>query len=517
MTTQHIETLRFILGDQLNISHSWFDKQDPGVLYILAEIHDEATYTHHHIQKICAFFDAMAKFSQELQLAGHNTVLLTLDDTAGLPNFPSVVSHLVNHYRPLNVEFQRPDEYRLLQQFQSIQIPDVEISLVDSEHFLLDFEQIEQNFPRAKHVKMEFFYRRMRKRYSILMEHDKPVGGKWNYDINNRKKIPKNAITQVPDPMLFSHNVTEIRSRLQRHNISTIGELEGELLWPTNRGESLKLLQHFCENCLPNFGRYQDAMTEDSPNGWSLYHCRLSFSLNAKLLHPREVIEAAIEAYEQNQAIDLSQIEGFVRQILGWREYIRGVYWANMPDYKHLNALTGQKSLPNFFWNGDTKMSCMRAAIGQSLKYSYAHHIQRLMVTGNFCLLAGIDPDEVDAWYLGIYIDAIEWVEMPNTRGMALFADGGIVGTKPYAASGSYINRMSDYCKGCHYDVKQRIGCDACPFNSLYWNFMNKYRDKIATNPRVGMIYRSWDALDDQQQSEVIAHAQFILSNIESL
>ncbi|CAH0530271.1 (6-4) photolyase [Vibrio hippocampi] len=514
---KHIETLRFVFGDQLNAQHSWFETVDSSVMYIVAEMHQEVTYTTHHIQKVAAFFLAMRRFAQERQNEGHNVLLLTLDDTANFTDFSGLVTHLVDEYQPFKVEFQRPDEYRLFMKVLDLTLADIEIELVDSEHFFLDYQQIEKYFPHGKHVKMEFFYRHMRRQTGFLMQQDQPQGGRWNYDANNRNKLTKSAIAKIPMALLFSHDITDIKQRLDTHGVQTIGEAEGDLIWPTSREEGMLLLAHFCEQCLPNFGRYQDAMTENSLDSWTLYHSRLSFSLNCKLIQPIEVIEAAIAAYQENPAIDLSQIEGFVRQILGWREYIRGMYWANMPEYKTLNALVAERNLPEFFWTGDTKMSCMKAAIGQSLKYAYAHHIQRLMVTGNFCLLAGIAPDEVDAWYLGIYIDAIEWVEMPNTRGMALFSDGGMVATKPYAASGAYINKMSDHCKGCHYDVKQKVGCDACPFNSLYWNFMVKHRQRIGVNPRVGMIYRYWDGLEDSQQSEILAQAQSVLSNIEAL
>jgi deoxyribodipyrimidine photolyase-related protein len=258
-------------------------------------------------------------------------------------------------------------------------------------------------------------------------------------------------------------------------------------------------------------------MTKNHESKWSLYHSRLSFSLNSKLLHPREVIDASLAAFETNADINISQVEGFIRQILGWREYVRGVYWANMPNYADKNALGASNKLPDFFWTGLTKMSCMHNAISQSLDYAYAHHIQRLMVTGNFCLITEISPKQVDDWYLGIYVDAIEWVEMPNTRGMALFADGGIVGTKPYAASGSYINKMSDYCKGCHYDIKARSGQGSCPFNSLYWQFMNKHRTRLANNPRTAMLYRTWDKMEQSKRIEILDTANMYLANLESL
>jgi deoxyribodipyrimidine photolyase-related protein len=291
-----------------------------------------------------------------------------------------------------------------------------------------------------------------------------------------------------------------------------------QLLWPINEQQALQLLEFFCRHCLPNFGRFQDAMTRHGENRWTLYHSRLSFALNSKILQPMQVIETAIAYFESGEAdIDLAQIEGFVRQIVGWREYVRAVYWANMPDYAERNSLEAQRDLPEFFWTGETKMACMQQAINQSLDYAYAHHIQRLMVTGNFAMLAGIDPDQVDNWYLGIYIDAIEWVEMPNTRGMSQFADGGLIATKPYAASGSYINKMSDYCSDCHYSVKERTSEKACPFNSLYWHFMQRHSDKFSRNPRTAMAYRSWEKMDGDIKKQLLQRGQYCLENIENL
>jgi len=259
-------------------------------------------------------------------------------------------------------------------------------------------------------------------------------------------------------------------------------------------------------------------MTCQSENQWSLYHSRLSFALNSKILHPLQVIQQAIDSYENSKgAISLAQIEGFVRQILGWREYVRGIYWVNMPAYASKNTLEAKRQLPEYFWNGDTRMRCMQQSIGQSLDYAYAHHIQRLMITGNFCLLTGINPDEVDQWYLGVYIDAIEWVEIPNTRGMSQFADDGIVATKPYTAGGNYINKMSDYCKSCDYRIKEKTGDDACPFNSLYWHFMAQHRPRLEKNPRIGMVYRNWDKQTPQSQQATLKKAEYYLQNIETL
>lgn len=511
--------IRLILGDQLNYQHSWFRQVDESTLYLIAELKQETDYAQHHIQKVCAFFSAMEAFSCWLLDSGHQVKYMTLDDTQAYKDLSELLTQLCRQTGAAYFEYQNPDEFRLAQQLESLRIEEVEIRNADTEHFMLNAELIPAQFPKGKHVLMEHFYRRMRKQYGILLDaNDKPVGGKWNYDANNRKKLKPADIEQLPEPLMFANDVNDILQRLERHEVKTIGHIDGSLLWPVNRSQALNLLAHFCQVCLPLFGTFQDAMTKQHKAKWSLYHSRLSFALNAKILSPMEVVDAALTCYEQpNSLVSLDQIEGFVRQIIGWREYIRGVYWANMPEYAQKNHLNATRPLPRYFWTGETRMHCMKQAISQSLDYAYAHHIQRLMITGNFSLVTGCHPDEVDAWYLGIYVDAIEWVEMPNTRGMALFADGGVVATKPYAASGSYINKMSDYCKGCHYDVKQRSGDTACPFNGFYWRFMNQHRELLSKNPRIGMIYRSWDNMDLEVQEAILKTADMNLQRIEEL
>ncbi|MFZ3408473.1 cryptochrome/photolyase family protein [Vibrio chagasii] len=516
------KTVRLVLGDQLNIEHSWFDHVSDDVIYIIAELKQETDYVASHIQKMAAFFSAMGYFAKELTQRGHQVLHLTLDDTAQFKDLDAVLKHYTNEFDAEKFEYQRPDEYRLLEQLNKLKLPNTVKGSCDSEHFMFPFAEIEEQFPKDKHIMMEHFYRRMRKRFDILLNDGKPVGGKWNYDANNRKKLKKQDIENLPQPLMFANDISSILERIERHQVATIGQVGDQLLWPVNRAQSLSLLAHFCQVCLPLFGHFQDAMTVEHDSKWSLYHSRLSFSLNSKLLSPSEVIDAALSAYHASSKqgapiIDIAQVEGFIRQILGWREYIRAVYWANMPAYASKNHYSADRALPHYFWDSQTKMNCMKHAIDQSLEFAYAHHIQRLMVTGNFCLITGIAPDQVDRWYLGIYVDAIEWVEMPNTRGMALFADGGIVGTKPYSASGSYINRMSDYCKGCHYKIKERTGESSCPFNSLYWRFMNQHRDALNRNPRMGMLYRSWDNMDEQEQQAILDTAEQRLTNLENL
>lgn len=520
---QPYKTLRLILGDQLNADHSWFKTKDPEILYVIAELHQEQHYVKHHIQKICAFFKSMENFAQALQQAGHNVLHLKLDDTVEYSTLSNLLIALSKKHDCREIHYQRPDEYRLKQQFDELENSastdhKIELKRFDTEHFILPAEDIPQYFKKDKHVRMENFYRALRKRFNILMEDEQPLGGQWNFDADNRNHFKKEDIAAIPEPLVFANDVNDIIERLKRHKIPSMGKAESALLWPCNRAQSRQVLQYFCQACLPNFGRFQDAMTQNSPHAWSLYHSRLSFALNAKMLHPLDVIEAAITQFNNSQGdISIAQIEGFIRQILGWREYVRGMYWINMPDIATYNALQAEQRLPKWFWNGKTNMNCLNKAISQSLNYAYAHHIQRLMITGNFALLTGIDPDEVDAWYLGIYIDAIEWVELPNTRGMALSADGGLIATKPYAASGNYINKMSDHCKSCHYSVKEKTGAKACPFNSLYWNFLDKNKELFQKNPRMAFPYKTWQRMDLSQQSEILKHAQKLLSTLDQL
>jgi deoxyribodipyrimidine photolyase-related protein len=513
------KTLRLILGDQLNHNHSWYSTQDPSVLYVLAELHQETNYVRHHIQKICGFFAAMAAFADHLKANGHQVLHLNLDETVEFSDLDGLINHLTNKYSIGTFEYQQPDEYRLSQQLQSLDLDsEISVSCHDSEHFLLTNEELKQYLNPKKHNRMESFYRKMRKRFHILMDGDEPMDGRWNFDSENRQKLKPADLEDIPEPLLFSNDISDLLDRIKRHNIKNIGNISSHLIWPVNRQQALELLDFFCTHCLPLFGRFQDAMTHQGKQRWSLYHARISFALNSKILHPSEVVQAALDRfYSADSSIELAQIEGFVRQIIGWREYVRGVYWVNMPEYKDLNHLEATNPLPDYFWTGDTKMSCVKHAVEQSLDYAYAHHIQRLMVTGNFAMLAGIDPDQLDEWYLGIYIDAIEWVEMPNTRGMSQFADGGLIATKPYAASGSYINKMSDYCPKCDYKVKERASEDACPFNSLYWRFMMSHSGRFKNNPRTAMAYRSWDRMQPEIKQQILQRGDYCIENLEHL
>ena len=358
---------------------------------------------------------------------------------------------------------------------------------------------------------MEFFYRNMRKKYDLLMVQGQPLGGQWNFDKNNRNKWKGNPT--IPPPYRTKNQRNEVvYESVVKAGIKFIGTYDAKnYLYPASRKEALEQLDYFCQNLLIHFGDYQDAMHSRERN---LFHSRISFALNTKILHPMEVMLAVIEYYKNNQdLVALSQVEGFVRQILGWREYMRGIYWREMPDYKVSNRLENFNQLPDFYWTGKTKMNCLKQSITDSLETAYAHHIQRLMITGNFALLIQCHPDEVDAWYLGIYADAIEWVQLPNTRGMSQWADGGIVATKPYVSSGSYIHKMSNYCEGCHYDRNKRTGEDACPFNSLYWNFLEDKKEYFRKNNRMAMMLRLLDKIPALEKEEIKNRALSIIQH----
>ena len=509
------KTLRLILGDQLDELHSWFQTPDANVTYVMMEIRQETDYVKHHIQKVAAFFAAMRAFSTRLEKLGHNVIYLRLYDRQNLQTIPDNLRHLLKTQKFSRVEYLLPDEYRLDRQLQNLSEKlQVVVEAADTEHFLTERRELQDFFAGKKRYLMESFYRSMRKRYNILIDRDKPVGGQWNYDQKNRRSY--DGQMAIPKALLFKNDVSDICRTIQKMQIKTFGEIKpARLIWPITRAQSLKLLSAFVKSGLEAFGTYQDAMTAEN---WYLFHSRLSFALNTKMLRPLEVIQAVLRAWEQKKSpIQIQQVEGFVRQILGWREYMRGIYWAMMPDLESMNYFGQDTALPDFYWTGDTQMNCMRLVIEQSLQHAYAHHIQRLMVTGNFALLAGIDPAQVDDWYLGIYIDAIQWVELPNTRAMSQFADGGQVATKPYVSSAKYIRSMSDYCETCDYDWKKRHGDIACPFNSLYWNFFERHRLLLGKNARMAMMYRVWDRMDKDEKKRILNQANTYLKDLNLL
>ncbi|WNB17539.1 cryptochrome/photolyase family protein [Marivirga arenosa] len=509
------KTLRLVLGDQLYERHSWFSDVNNEIIYVMMEMRQETDYVKHHIQKVVAFFTAMRSFSEYLKDQGHHIIYYKINDDNNQHSLTKNLQAIIKSEKIEHFEYLLPDEYRLDQQLKEF-CNQIEISSesMDTEHFLTKREDIANFFKGKKQFLMENFYRQMRKDHDILMNGEDPVGEKWNFDHDNRNKY-KGEVS-IPEEYSYQNNVEDILEEIKDAEIDTLGEINADHFdWPINRKQALQFIRYFCRELLPYFGTYQDAMHTDEK---FLFHSRLSFALNTKLIHPKELVDKVIEAWEDDSdRISLAQVEGFIRQVIGWREYMRGIYWAKMPEYEKLNFFEHKRKLPEFYWTGDTKMKCLEKSIKQSLSDAYAHHIQRLMVTGNFALLNMTDPDEVDAWYLGIYIDAIQWVEITNTRGMSQFADGGIVGSKPYLASANYMHKMSNYCSKCHYDHKKKTGKNACPFNSLYWNFYDKHREKLEKNQRISMMYRTWDKKSKEEKEELLNQANYYLDNINKL
>jgi deoxyribodipyrimidine photolyase-related protein len=530
-------TLRLVLGDQLNPLHSWFTEVEENVIYVLLELRQETDYVLHHAQKILAIFAGMRDFAAQLQAAGHRVHYVSIDDATNLSSITDNLNVLISQYQASAFEYQAPDEWRL-----DIQLADfakslsISTQMVDTEHFFTTRDETALLFGDRKKWLMETFYRQMRVKHNVLIEADsegskspKPVGDQWNFDAENRKAWPGLPVAPADirtlNRKIYDHS--RLWATITKAGVKSFGEPNADRFgWPLNRAEALAQLDFFIDQVLPNFGDFEDAMSSKS---WRLFHSLLSFSMNVKMLNPREVVAKA-EAAGRSGAAPLAAAEGFIRQILGWREFVRGFYWAKMaesagvnPDlsYTDSNYLNHQLPLPSWFWTGQTQMRCMAAAIGQSLEHAYAHHIQRLMVIGNFALLAGLNPKELHHWYLGIYIDAFEWVELPNTVGMSQFADGGLLATKPYVSSAAYIDRMSDYCKGCHYDKKLREdapnGKKACPFNALYWDFHVKHADKLAKNPRIGMVYQQLKKMDAGKIKALQAQASALRAGLNSL
>ena len=485
--------LRLVLGDQLNqLIASLRDLNGDDDIVLMAEVGAEVTYVKHHKRKIAFLFAAMRHFADELRQAGARVMYCQFDDPDNGGSLESEVRRAIATYQATKLVVTMPAEYRLMQIMQGWQSSlGIEVELREDDRFLCRVDRFAEWADGRRQLRMDFFYREMRRTHNILMEGENPVGGKWNFDSDNRES-PKAGMV-IPPPLQFAPDeVTQtvidlVATRCAGH----FGDLE-DFGFAVTRQQALAVLDHFIEQRLPEFGRYQDAMVLNEP--W-VYHSHIGFYLNAGLLLPAEAIAAAQTAYHSGHA-PLNSVEGFIRQILGWREFVRGIYWLKMPDYAELNFLEASRDLPEFFWSGDTKMLCMAQAVEATKKYAYAHHIQRLMVLGNFALLAGLSPAQVNEWFLVVYADAYEWVELPNVSGMVLFADGGYLASKPYAAGGAYINRMSNYCKNCHYNVSQKSGETACPFNYLYWDFLIRNRPKLQDNARLGMMYRSLDRMD---------------------
>ncbi|MEM8551271.1 MAG: cryptochrome/photolyase family protein [Pseudomonadota bacterium] len=501
-------TLRFILGDQLDRQVAALRDLDPETDVVFGcEVMEEATYVRHHQQKIAFLFSAMRHFFDGLSEEG---VRVDYRQYGKHESFTEALKSAVKKHKATRVVVTEPGEWRVLEAMREWQDAlGVDVEIRDDDRFFADHAMFRKFAEGRKELRMEFFYRQLRKSTGILMDDGEPAGDKWNYDHDNRKKLPKNA--ELPEVPAFEPDKTtkDVLALVDRHFGNHFGTLDS-FAWPVTRADALKALDDFIDVRLPAFGDYQDAMATGEP---FLNHSLLSPLINCGLLRPREVCARAEAAWREGAA-PLNAVEGFVRQILGWREFIRGVYWLKMPSYKKSNALKAKRKLPDFYWTGETDMLCMAEAIGQTRDHAYAHHIQRLMVTGNFALLAGIKPEEIEEWYLIVYADAYEWVELPNVHGMATFADGGVFASKPYAASGSYIDRMSNYCRSCHFDVKQKTGDEACPFNYLYWNFLIENEDTLRDNARMGMIYRTLDKMNGERRADISRSSKAFLKTI---
>jgi deoxyribodipyrimidine photolyase-related protein len=496
--------LRFILGDQLTSGISSLRGLDPAQdIVLMVEVQAEATYVRHHKQKIAFLFSAMRHFAESLRQQGAMVEYVRLDDPANTHSFTGELERAIGRHHASEVIVTEPGEWRVWEMMQDWRERlDIPVHIREDDRFVASRDEFSRWAAGRKQYRMEFFYREMRRKTRLLMNGDEPEGGTWNFDQQNRKRLPASA--RPPERLRFSPDaVTEevlalVEARFGNH----FGDLR-PFGWAVTRADALRALAHFIADCLPSFGDYQDAMKQGED---LLYHAVISPYLNCGLLTAIEVCEAAEKAYRKGKA-PLNAVEGFIRQVIGWREFVRGIYWEKMPDYAATNHLEARRSLPAFFWTGETEMNCLSQAIGATRRHAYAHHIQRLMVTGNFALLAGIAPAEIEEWYLVVYADAYDWVELPNVHGMVMHADGGLLGSKPYAASGAYIDRMSDYCGHCRFRPDVKSGQDACPFNYLYWNFLIENEAKLARNPRMAMPYRTLAKMASARKTEIVAEA----------
>ena len=503
------DTLRVILSDQLSHSISSLSDYKKDDQILMMELSNEVNYVNHHKKKIVLLFSAMRHFAKELE----KTLpidYVTIDDEKNSGNLHSEIIKGEKKFAPKKIVITEPGEYRILEELKilkkKMKIP---IEIKEDTRFYCTIKEFEKWSKNRKQLRLEDFYRNMRLKHSILVENKKPIGGKWNYDFLNRKTAKKNVkfkepVHHEPDSITLSV-IKSVNNRFGEH----FGKIE-PFWYAVNQNQAKKSFSDFLKNRLEKFGDYQDAMNSDSR---FLFHSVISMYLNCGLLEPRFVINKIISEYERKK-IPLNSAEGYIRQILGWREFVRGIYWTKMPKYAKTNFFNAKKNLPKFYWDAKTDLNCIHHCVNQIIEEGYAHHIQRLMILGNFAMICGVSPKQVCDWYLSVFVDAFEWVEMPNTHGMALFADGGIIGSKPYAASGNYINKMSNYCIDCKYDVNKKQGKDACPFNYLYWNFFMKNNKKIKDNSRLWMAYSSLSKMDSTRKNTIKKDSQDFLKKI---
>ena len=507
-----VRHLVLVLGDQLDLNAAAFDGFDAAHDAVwMAEVAEESTHVWSSKPRTVLFLAAMRHFAQALHAAGRTLHYTQLEDHANHGSLHAQLHADIERLRPTGLVMTAPGDWRVLQAIKGVaQAHDLPLEIREDRHFYCSVREFAAHARGRKSLRMEYFYREMRKRHGVLMggeRGDEPEGGQWNFDADNREAFGAAGPGAVPPRAVFEPDeltrqvIALVGARFATHP----GRLDN-FAWPVTREQALVALQRFITERLPLFGRYQDAMWPGEP--W-LYHAHLAAALNLRLLNPREVVAAAVAAYHAGVA-PLASVEGFVRQVLGWREYVRGIYWTRMPGYAELNALDAHEDLPAWYWSGATDMACLRDALAQTLEHGYAHHIQRLMVTGLFALLYGVEPRQVHAWYLAVYVDAVEWVELPNTLGMSQYADGGLMASKPYVATGKYIQRMSPHCRGCRYDPAQRTGDTACPFTTLYWDFLMRHEAALAANPRMSLQVKNVARLDEAQKTAVRERAAHI-------
>lgn len=504
-TAATVRDLILVLGDQLALDHPALADADPAQdAVLLIEAPGEATHVWNHKARIVLFLAAMRHHGAALRAAGWPVHHVALDDPAhaDTPTLTGRLTTLLRQLRPARLRALEAGAWRLAREIEAVSLAQgVPLTWMHDPHFLCGRAEFAKWARGKRELRMEWFYRWMRQQHGVLLDAaGQPEGGRWNFDEDNRAAYPREGPGTIPPPAHFPTDAItrEVIDLVETRFADHPGSL-AHFGWPVTRDQALQALDTFVRSRLVGFGRHQDAMWEQTPFGW---HSLLSVALNLHLLHPREVIAAAEAAYRRGQA-DLASVEGFIRQVLGWREFIRGVYWLDMPHLAEANHLGAEQDLPDFFWTGETDMACLRDAIGQTLAHGYAHHIQRLMVLGLYCLLAGVRPQAVSDWFLAVYVDAVEWVELPNVAGMALYANGGRFTSKPYAASGAYIQRMSNHCRNCRYDPKQRTGPQACPFTTLYWDFLARHEDELAASPRTALMVRNLQRLGEEQKRAV--------------
>ena len=501
-----LRSLVLVLGDQLDDNASAFDGFDADCDAIwMAEVAEESTYVWSAKQRIALFLSAMRHFAQGLHARGWAVHYTQLDDPANRGTLADELSAAIARFNPQTIVLTAPGDWRVLHALRAVvAAAGVPLEIRDDRHFFSTVREFAAHAQGRKQLRLEYWYRALRQKTGILMQGGKPVGGAWNFDAENRAAFGVDGPGDVPSRSHFAPDAvtSEVLALVNKQFASHPGSL-ADFGWPVTREQALAALQAFIVERLPHFGKFQDAMWRGQ--AW-LYHAHLSSSLNLKLLSAHEVVQAAEAALHANVA-PLAAVEGFIRQILGWREYVRGIYWTRMPDYLDNNALDAQAALPAFYWTGETDMACLRDAISQTLQHGYAQHIQRLMVTGLYALLLGVRPLEVHAWYLSVYVDAVEWVELPNTLGMSQFADGGIMASKPYAATGKYIQRMSNYCKGCRFDPAEAVGDTACPYTTLYWDFLMRHETRFASHPRMALQIKNLARLTEAKRTNILNQA----------